>query len=310
MRPIQRLVVIAGWLCLCSLAFADCPVAHTHIGVNPTWRPASWGPPPTGAIDADPTDNNKLWFFSLPRFHPCATPGWPAWTNEKGEVFLSLEPLLEEGAPITKPSDPNKALHTCRFMWSKAGGYGDPCGVQHLDGWHSADGPQGAWNLESADQNTVPAWDIHIKRERISSNLLEDDFFALLPDDTAALTKDGDTYGLEKRWLEDKNAWGIHEHMGFYFWLDEDDKEVYIVLSARDEGGLYERSADFTMCFAETVCDPVPGDLNGDCIVGWADFTALVSNWLGCGLYGGEGHEHDDGHSHQEYRISTGESQL
>jgi hypothetical protein len=249
----------------------------------------------------DPTDNNKLWFFSLPPVHPCATPGWPAWTNEKDEVFLTLEPLLEEGAPITKPSDPNKALHTCRFMWSKAGGYGDPCGVQHLDGWHSAHGPQGAWNLESADRNTVPAWDIHIKRERVSSNLLQDDFFALLSDDTPALTTDGDTYDLEKRWLEDKNAWGIHEHMGFYFWLDEDDKEVYIVLSARDEGGLYERSADFAICFAETVCDPVVGDLNSDCIVDWADFTALVNHWLRCGLYGGEGHDHDDDHSHHEH---------
>jgi hypothetical protein len=290
-RRIGILITVAAVILVSNLARAECPLAHTHIGKNPTWRPADWGPPPSGAVDTDPTDDNKLWFFALPPIHSSATPGWPDWTNAKGEVFLALELVLEAGEPIAKPSDPNKLLHTCKFIWSKAVGYGDPCGVQHLDGWHSAHGPQGVWDLESIDQNTVPAWDIYIKRERISSNLLEDDFLMLLPDDTPVLTKDGDKYGLEKRWLEDENAWGIHEHMGFYFWLDEEDKQAYVVLSAHDEAGLYERSADFTMRFAKTVCDPVVGDLNGDCVVDFADLAAMVSNWLSCGLYTGHGNE-------------------
>jgi hypothetical protein len=301
LRQMGILIAIAAVILVSNLAQAECSVAHTHVGKNPTWRPADWGPPPSGAVDTDPTDDNKLWFFALPPIHPSATPGWPDWTNGRGEAFLALEPVLEAGEPIAKPSDPNKLLHTCRFIWSKTGGYGDPCGIQHLDGWHSAHGPQGAWNLESIDQNTVPVWDIYIKRERISSNLLEDDFFMLLPDDTPVLTMDGDKYRLEKRWLEDENAWGIHEHMGFYFWLDEEDKQVYVVLSAHDEAGLYERSADFTMRFAKTVCDPVVGDLNGDCIVDFADLAAMVNDWLSSGIYRGYGNENDDDHDLHEH---------
>ena len=51
------------------------PLAHTHIGVNPTWRP-DWNAPgdPAGATDSDPTDDNQLWFFSIRRFMPSLRP--------------------------------------------------------------------------------------------------------------------------------------------------------------------------------------------------------------------------------------------
>ena len=109
-----------------------CTSAHTHIGINPTWRPADWSHPAEGFVDPDPTDDNKLWFFSLPPIHDCATPGWPAWEQANGNTFLVLTPVSEEGEPITKPNDPTKTLYTCNFLYTKAGGYGDPNGLEHL----------------------------------------------------------------------------------------------------------------------------------------------------------------------------------
>ncbi len=283
---------------LVGISQADCPVAHTHIGRNPTWRPADWNNPGSDSIDTDPTDDNKLWFFALPSVHPSATPGWPDWTQTNGGPFLLLAPVLEGGQPVTKPGDPNKELFTCSFMYSKTGGYEDPSGMFHLDGWHSAHGPQGAWNLESTDASTVPAWDIYLKRERVSSNLDANDCFGLLPDDTPVLQSNGDTYSLEKHWLEDKGAWGIHAHMGFYFWLDESDEEVSVVVSAHDSGGVYERSTDWTIRFARRVCSPVHGDLNGDCVVDFADMAIMASHWANSGLHSGSQEEHDHDHSH------------
>ncbi len=276
---------------------AECPVAHTHIGVNPTWRPADWSQPGAGASDPDPTDNNQLWFFSLPPIHACATPGWPDWAQSNGSTFLVLTPLLEGETYISKPGDPNKVLHTCSFTYTKAGGYADPNGLQHLDGWHSAHGPQNAWNLESIDANTVPLWDIYIQREAVSPNLEEDDFFTLLPDDTPVLESDGDVYALEKRWLTDKNTWGLHEHMGFCFWLDASDEEVYVVISAHDTGGLYQRSANTTIAFAKTVIQPITGDINGDGVVDYDDLEILVEHWGQSGIYHGDEHQPGD-HDH------------
>ncbi len=253
-------VVVAISLIFTASAKADCPLAHTHIGKNPTWRPADWGPPPSGAVDPEPTDDNKLWFFSLPPIHSAATPDWPSWGTEPGEStkpFLKLVPDLDDyGNPTYKPGDATKQLHTCSFMYSKANGYGDPDGTQHLNGWHSAHGPQGAWNLESIDEPTVPDWDIYIVREGISANLLEDDFFMLTPNETAILTTDGSESNLEKMWLEDKSAWGFHEHMEFEFWLDEGIGDIVSVMfSAYDAGGLYDASDNFTMQF-EVIPEP------------------------------------------------------
>ena len=293
------IIVIVFVLGISDFAVADHAFAHTHIGKNPTWRPASWDNPSEGAIDLDPTDDDKLWFFSVPPNSSAATPGWPHWEQSNGMPFLVLTPVMDTGEYITKPGDPNKQLYACRFTYSKADGYGDPNGFQHLDGWHSAHGPQGAWDLESVDANIVPAWDIYIRRERVSDNLDEEDFFTLLPNDTAALDKDGDIYFLDKRWLPDKNAWGIHEHMGFYFWLDEEDEEVSVVLSAHDGGGIYRRSADFVMRFAKTVHEPVPGDLNGDGIVDFHDLEILIEHWGQSGVYRGEEHEpHEHDYDH------------
>lgn len=272
-------------------------VAHVHIGINPTWRPADWSRPAEGAIDSDPTDNDKLWLFSMPPTHAAATPGWPAWQHANGNTFLILTPVFEEGESITKPGDPNKVLYACDFLYSKDEGYGDPHGAEHLDGWGSAFGPQGAWNLESGDANTVPAWDIYLRRERVSANLDEGDFLLLLPDDTPVLTTDGAVHFLSKRWLAEENAWGIHAHAGFYFWLDETDDEVSIVLSAHDAGGLYPRSAGYMMRFAKRVCRPIPGDLNNDGLVDMADLKIVIENWGKSGLYGGANHaphEHED----------------
>jgi len=295
-----RLFAAASLLLLfVGSAAADCPVAHTHIGINPTWRPADWTRPGEGAVDLDPTDDDKLWFFSLPPVHFCGTPGWPNWLQSNGSAFLVLRPLLDAGEFVVKPGESHKVLHTVSFTYSKAGRYGDPNGFQHLDGWHSAHGPQGAWNLESTDANSVPGWDIFIRRERVSSNLEEDDFFTLLHDDTPALEANGAVYALEKRWLADKNAWGMHEHMGFYFWLDADDEEVYVVLSAHDAGGLYQRSADFTIHFAKTVVQPVPGDLNGDGVVDIHDLEILVEHWGQSGLY--HGHESEPNHYEHDH---------
>jgi hypothetical protein len=293
------IIIVIFVLCFSNNAVADHAFAHAHIGKNPTWRPVDWEHPSEGAVDLDPTDDNKLWFFSVPPNSSAATPGWPNWEQSNGMPFLVLTPVLDTGEHITKPGDPNKQLYACRFTYSKANGYGDPNGFQHLDGWHSAHGPQGAWDLESVDANTVPAWDIYIRRERVSNNLDEDDFFTLLPDDTPAMQNNDDVYFLDKQWLADKNAWGIHEHMGFYFWLDEDDEEVYVVLSAHDAGGLYRRSADFVMRFAKTVYQPVPGDLNGDGIVDFHDLEILIEHWGQSGLYSGEDHEpHEHDHDH------------
>ena len=140
-----------------------------------------------------------------------------------------------------------------------------------------------------------------VVREEYGLELEEDDFFMLLPDDTPALEADGAVYSLEKRWLAEKNAWGLHEHMGFYFWLDEGDEEVSVVLSAHDAGGVYQRSADFTIHFAKTVIQPVPGDVNGDGVVGIHDLEILVEHWGRSGVYHGDrngphGYEHDHDH--------------
>jgi len=290
--------ILAAWP---RSAAAECAVAHTHIGINPTWRPADWGRPGEGSVDPDPMDNDKLWFFSLPAAHACATPGWPNWTQTDGTPFLVLSPVLEEGQHITKPDEPAKVLYTCAFHYTKANGYGDPNGLEHVDGWHSAHGPQGAWNLESTDEAAIPAWDIYIRRERVSPNLAEDDFFMLRPDDTPVLQTDGEVCALNKRWMADVNAWGFHDHMGFYFWLDEQDEEVYVVVSAHDAGGLYQRSADFVLRFARTVVQPIAGDLNGDGVVDVHDLEILVENWGRSGIYhGDEAEHHNHDHDHDD----------
>lgn len=254
----MNLKIIIALIVLCvvvNISFADCPLAHTHIGVNPTWRP-DWTAPgdPSLATDSDLTDDNKLWFFSLPPVHPAGTPGWPNWEQNNGDVFLQLVPVLEGGNPIMKGDSSGKQLWHCQFMYSKTNGYGDPCGVQHLDGWHSAHGPQGKWNLASVDQSTTPTWDIYLKRE--GTSVASDDFFMLLPDDTPVLTADADIYQLDKEWLSDKNAWGIHEHMSFNFWLTPDiGQEVTATFSAYDAGGMYTASDNFEFTFV-TVPEP------------------------------------------------------
>jgi hypothetical protein len=299
-----------GYLCYLlwpSETRAECSVAHTHIGVNPTWRPADWSHPGEGAYDPDPTDNNQLWFFSLPPIHPSATPGWPNWTQSNGSPFLVLTPLLEGDTYIFKPGDPNKVLYVCSFTYTKSGGYRDPNGLQHLDGWHSAHGPQGAWDLESIDANTAPPWDSYIRRQTVSANLEEDDFFMLLPNDTPVLENNGDVYALTKRWLADMNAWGMHEHMCFYFWLDASDEAVSVALSAHDAGGLYQRSADTTFIFARTVIQPIAGDLNGDGIVDEEDIDILMDHWGQSGIYRGDEHEPDDHDHDHDHASSTGE---
>lgn len=275
-------------------------VAHLHVGINPTWRPADWNRPEEGSVDSDPTDDNKLWLFSMPPTHMAATPGWPNWEHANGNTFLVLAPVHEDGRHVTKPGDPTKELYTCDFLYSKAHGYGDPEGAEHLDGWSSAFGPQGAWNLAAGEPNHAPTWSIQLRRERVSRNLDEDDFLMLLPDDTAVLQADGQTYTLPKAWLADKNAWGIHAHIGFYFWLEETDNEVCVVLSAHDAGGLYQRSADVTVRFAKTVVQPIEGDLNNDGIVGIEDLRIVIENWGLSGVYSGQSQEeHDDEHDHE-----------
>jgi hypothetical protein len=275
-------------------------VAHLHVGINPTWRPADWSRPDEGSIDSDPTDGNKLWLFSMPPTHMAATPGWPNWEQSNGNTFLVLAPVHEDGQHVTKPGDPTKELYTCDFLYSKANGYGDPEGAEHLDGWSSAFGPQGAWNLAAGDVNNAPAWNISLRRERTSANLEPDDFFMLLPDDTAVLEADGDTYILPKTWLADENAWGIHAHTGFYFWLDEADDEVSVVLSAHDAGGLYQRSTDVAIRFARTVIRPVAGDLNNDGIVDIADLKILIENWGLSGIYDGQSQEEHEHENHED----------
>lgn len=240
-----------------NISLAEHKVAHTHIGVNPTWRP-DWSDPgnPDKATDPDPTDDDKLWFFSVPPAHPvCPTPGWPNWEQANGDVFLQLTPVLDGGSIVLKPGDSSKQLWVCDFEYSQSGGYGDPAGYEHINGWHSAHGPQGKWNLESIDQGTVPAWEIYIKRE--GSSVPSDDFFMLFEDDTVVpLTQDGDSLELHKEWLSDENAWGMHEHMLFHFWLTPDiGQEVTATFSAYDAGGIYTASDNFEMAFV-TVPEP------------------------------------------------------
>lgn len=268
----MKWTITAAFLAIFALSLAatapvigDCPLAHTHIGKNPTWRP-DWNDPgnPDLATDPDPTDDNKLWFFSIPPIDPLApTPGWPNWGDPAEAPFLRL--VLETdpgGNPITKPGEPNKTLYVCRFMYGPDG-YGDPNGRQHLNGWHSADGPQGAWDLEPGNEQNEPAWDIVIRREYTS---LADpsDFFMLRPDDTVVLGADGELYRFsdygEKEWEPADNAWGIHSHMGFYFWLDNPQPaDVFsATFTAFDDGGMYTLSEPFMFRFAV----PEPGTLS------------------------------------------------
>ena len=249
--------LVAFALFMTGSAWADCPLGHTHIGKNPTWRP-DWSDPgnPDLATDPDSTDDNKLWLFSIPPIHPTApTPGWPTWGDPAEAPFLRLVQETDAfGEPIAKPDDPSKTLYVCRFMYG-LDGYGDPDGMQHLDGWHSAHGPQGMWNLESVEQQTEPAWDIGLQRE--STSMADPtDFFMLRPDDSLVLGADGDTfmfsdYG-EKMWLADQNAWGIHSHMAFHYWLEDPqlDDVFTATFSAFDAGGLYTPSDPFTFRFA------------------------------------------------------------
>ncbi|UCD48855.1 MAG: hypothetical protein JSW27_15120, partial [Phycisphaerales bacterium] len=129
----KRILPILGLAACATLLCAEAPaakaahsVAHTHIGVNPTWRPTDWNRPTEGAIDPDPTDNSQLWFFSVPATSAGATPGWPNWEQTDGRAFLVLMPVMEGEEPLAKPGDPNKVLYTCSFTYSKADGYGDP----------------------------------------------------------------------------------------------------------------------------------------------------------------------------------------
>jgi len=249
LRNAVAAIVVSAFLI--SQAWADCPLAHTHIGINPTLRP-DWSDPGTSAGDLDcwSGDDNQLWMFSTPPVHAVApTPGWPQWGEDPvqpGAPFLKLVPELDEfGDPIPKPTDPAKFLYTCRFKWSADLGYGDPDGVQHLDGWHSAHGPRGMWGLESVDEETEPSWDVGIRR--VSTSLADQtDFLMIKQDDTGVLTADGDTYKFtaangEKLWLEDKNAWGIHSHMGFFFYLPDTmlGETVWCDFTAFDDSGMY-----------------------------------------------------------------------
>ena len=169
------------------------------------------------------------------------------------------------GEVYWKDNDPStgKIRWTCQFYYSVDGGYDadDPNAVEHLDGWHSAHGPQGVWNLESIDESTEPAWDIGIQRE--STSLADATDFLMMRrtgDNPETLLGDGDTYKFsdygEKLWLEDKEAWGIHSHMGFYFYLpDEVGQEVSVTFSAFDDGGLYTPSDAFELRFV-TIPEP------------------------------------------------------
>ncbi len=256
----MKLKLIVALVTLCTFVnkvSATHTVAHTHIGVNPTWRP-DWSDPgnPDLAVDSDPTDDKKLWFFSVPPVHPVSpTPGWPNWRGANDDVFLQLHPVIDSGSVIMKDDGSGKLLWKCDFEYSRSGGYGDPAGYEHINGWHSAHGPQGKWNLASTDQSTTPAWDIHLKRE--GTSVASDDFFLLSENDTVVpLVDNGDTYQLGKEWLSDKDAWGIHEHMHFCFWLTPlVGQEVTATFSAYDAGGLYTASDNFEFAFV-TVPEP------------------------------------------------------
>lgn len=201
----MKINIVAAIIISCfvvNISFAEHTVAHTHIGVNPTWRP-DWSDPGNAALASDPdlTDNSKLWFFSVPPVNPVApTPGWPNWQQANGDIFLLLNPVIDSGSVIMKGDGSGKQLWKCDFQYSQSGGYSDPAGYEHINGWHSAHGPQGKWNLESVDLNTEPAWDIYLKRE--ATSVAPDDFLLLFEDDSPVpLINDGDTYRLEKEWL-------------------------------------------------------------------------------------------------------------
>lgn len=267
--------------------YAHTNIAHSHIGVNPTWR-CDWTDPanPAGVVDTDPTDDNKLWIFSMPPVHETApTPGWPDWSDAQGRPFLLLTPLFDSGEPVYKDDGSGKQLWTCEFHYSKANGYGDHEGVDFLDGWHSAEGPQGAWDLDTGNgENYPPDWDIYLVRKSVS--VAPEDFFMLTSDDVAVLTADGDSYSMGQDYEEDEGRWGIHAHLAFAFWLAPDfDGEVSVTLYAYDAAEIYERSADFTFRFTTEPCIAPAGDINGDCEVNLQDFAILAKDWLSSGSY-------------------------
>jgi hypothetical protein len=263
MKNLKIIVLLAAPLSLLTphILLADCPFAHTHIGINPTARP-DWSDPGNRSLDtdSDPTDDDKLWFFSLPPVHPAGTPGWPEWSDADGSPFLLLKPDLDPfGNPQLKPGDPSKMRYTCEFKYSAVHGYDDPNGFVHLDGWHSAHGPGGMWSLSSIDQATVPQWDL--KLVRMGSSIAEDDFF-MEDGGIRYLSTDGSEYDLGKQWLEDKNAWGLHDHMSFNFYLAADGSDEGSVatstFSVYDAGGLYQSSDNFEFRFAVV---PEPANL-------------------------------------------------
>jgi hypothetical protein len=256
-RQMSFYFVLTALFIFCGPAVAEHTIAHTHIGINPTWRP-DWSDPgnPAGATDSNPDDNDKLWFFSVPPIHPVApTPGWPEWAWDNGDVFLQLHPIMENGNPLTKPGDSSKQLWQCDFMYSKDGGYGDTSGYTHIDGWHSAFGPQGVWNLaDTGDSSVAPDWDIYLKRE--GTSVAEDDFVMFSEGGAPIITANGDTWQLGKEWMIDRQAWGIHEHMTFNFWLGpEVGQEVTATFSAYDAGGMYSASDNYEFRFV-TVPEP------------------------------------------------------
>ncbi|MCK4659333.1 MAG: PEP-CTERM sorting domain-containing protein [Phycisphaerae bacterium] len=274
MRRVIAILAVAVSMFLINQARADCPLAHTHIGKNPTWRPADWGNPGEGYVDPITTDDTKLWFYSLPPAHAIApTPGWPVWGDDPtqpGVPFLKLVPEEDPfGQPIYKNNDPQTGLkrYICSFKYSAAEGYGDPNGTIHLDGWHSAHGPQGAWNLaDTGDPESAPQWDIRLVRE--GASVVDDNFF-MKQGSNYFFEHDGDEHSLQKVFLGDAteppNAWGIHEHMGFYFYLPADGSAeggdpVTATFSAYDAGGLYDPSDDFVFRF-EAIPEPATAGL-------------------------------------------------
>ena len=259
---------------------ADCPSAHTHIGKNPTWRP-DWSDPVDSdlATDPDDTDDNQLWFFSVSPVHPVApTPGWPEWGEPADDPFLWLVPETDEFGDPVGPNGDGNYLYVCRFGYHRDWGHSSPPGpgsLQHLDGWHSAHGPQGVWNLESISQESLPDWSIFLRRE--DASVTGDDFFMLLPNDQPVLTSNGSTYHLEKQWLEDQNAWGVHEHMGFCFWLPEYDPqalpvEPWVEFTAHDAGQVYDSSDVFRLRFVQL---PEPSSLAWPAV----GLLGLVRRW-------------------------------
>jgi hypothetical protein len=53
-----------------------------------------------------------------------------------------------------------------------------------------------------------------------------------MPGGLSVLTTNGSTHQLPKAWLPDKSAWGLHEHMSFYFWLAADGSDIGSEVSA------------------------------------------------------------------------------